>query len=315
MASAESFDFAAELEIAPDFVIVEDSETVDNSQRGACPFDNLIGVKIQIRRVRDGENDSLSAFKGGGQIMLDAQIDEAFLIMEEPCPRVAGCGIGVLIFNFEPMLEIGVVDFHVGAHLRKFADDNFRAAVTGICDVLTVTCAAEKDGGAGELFAHIAEGISCECGGVEAASVVDVDGHRRNLEYVIVEAENVFVCPVAEAAVFGEAVAADAGAGEYHIVVRRTHFYGVDDFNEVNAVAFGEDAPFIEKGQNCRAVGVFDDFGCFGFDGAVHNREREFFGVEDFAQEFFDAISWPRRCSLNRRARNREWRRHNFCRA
>ena len=85
----------------------------------------------------------------------------------------------------------------------------------------------------------------------------------RDLEdlVAVLEAEDVLVGPVAQAAVLGQAVAADAGAGEDDVAVGRAHLDGLDDLDEVDAVALGEEAPLVEEGQDGGAVGVLDDLG------------------------------------------------------
>ena len=74
---------------------------------------------------------------------------------------------------------------------------------------------------------------------MQTPCVVDIDGGRAHLEdfVAVVEAEDVLVCPVSEAAVFGEAVATDSRTGEDHVAMGGAHLDGVDDFDEINAVA------------------------------------------------------------------------------
>ena len=112
-------------------------------------------------------------------------------------------------------------------------------------------------------------------GHVQRAGVVDVDGRGGDLEDVIFKAQDVPVGPVAQPAVLGQAIAADAGAGEYHVAVRRPHLDRLDHLDQVHAVALGEQAPLVQEGQNRRPVGVFHDLGRFRFDRPVHHRQRE----------------------------------------
>ena len=107
----------------------------------------------------------------------------------------------------------------------------------------------------------------------------------RDLEHLVavLEAEDVLVGPVAQAAVLGQAVAADAGAGEDHVAVRGPHLDGLDDLDQVDAVALGEEAPLVQERQDRRAVGVLDDLGGLRLDGPVHDRQRELLGVEHLA--------------------------------
>ena len=123
---------------------------------------------------------------------------------------------------------------------------------------------------------------------MQRASVVDVDGQRRDLEHVVLEAEDVLVGPHAEAAVLGQAVAADARAGEHHVAVGRPHLDGLDHLDDVDAVALGEQAPLVEEGEDRGAVAVLDDLGRLRLDGPVEHGERELVGVEDLVQELHD---------------------------
>jgi len=89
---------------------------------------------------------------------------------------------------------------------------------------------------------------------MQGAGVVDVNGQRGYLEDVVFKAHQFLIRPHAKAAVFGQAVAADTGAGEDHVGVRGANFDGLDHFDQVNAVAFGEQAPFVEEGQDGGSV-------------------------------------------------------------
>ncbi|OPY89882.1 MAG: hypothetical protein A4E72_00913 [Syntrophus sp. PtaU1.Bin208] len=122
---------------------------------------------------------------------------------------------------------------------------------------------------------------------MQAAGVVDVDRGRGDLEYLVAvfEAQDVLVGPVTKAAVFRQAVAPDARAGENHVVVGGTHLDGLDDLDEVHAVAFGKDAPLIQKGQEGRPERVFHDLAGFAFDGPVQHRQGEFFDIQDIREE------------------------------
>ena len=189
------------------------------------------------------------------------------------------------------MVDVRVVDTHVGAHFCEFANDDFRAAVTSVTDVLTIAGAAEQDFSGSDLFAHIAEGIADQFGYVQAASVIDVYCFWCDFENVVLKAEYVLVCPVAESSVFWEAVSANTGAWENHVVVGRAHFYSLDYFYQVNAVSLREQRPLIEECEYCSTVGILDDFCCFRFDWPVHDGQWEVFGVEYFVQELFDPCS------------------------
>ena len=53
------------------------------------------------------------------------------------------------------MIDIGIVNAHLGAHLGEFADDHLRAAITGVADVLAVARAADQHVGSGDVAAHV----------------------------------------------------------------------------------------------------------------------------------------------------------------
>ncbi len=132
----------------------------------------------------------------------------------------------------------------------------FRCRRAGIAHILAVACTAEQDFGAGDVAAHVAQGVAGQFGHVQGACIVDVDGGGGNPEefVAVFESQDVFVRPVTQSAVFWQAIAADSGAGEDDIAVGRPHFNGIDDLDEVHAIALGKQAPFVEESQDCGAV-------------------------------------------------------------
>ena len=92
VAAAEGLDFAAELEVAANLLVGEDSEAVHHGQRSARPADDLFGIELQIGLVRHGQDQGFGVVQRGGQVLLDADILQAFLVAEEPRPRMAGRG-------------------------------------------------------------------------------------------------------------------------------------------------------------------------------------------------------------------------------
>ena len=128
------------------------------------------------------------------------------------------CRVGILRFQLVPVFEIRIVNSHLGSHLGKLSNDDLRAAVAGVTDILPITRSAQEYGRAGYLPAHVSKSISRQRRYVQAASIVYVDSRRCNLEYGITESEDVFICPVSKTAVFRKTVTADAGTGEDYIV-------------------------------------------------------------------------------------------------
>ncbi len=86
VASAECFHFTAEFEVSSNFVVVEDSEAVDDGQGCACPFDDLVGIEVEIRLMGYGEDECFDAFEGFAEVFLDFGVDEFFLVAEESSP-------------------------------------------------------------------------------------------------------------------------------------------------------------------------------------------------------------------------------------
>ncbi len=86
---------------------------------------------------------------------------------------------------------------------------------------------------------------------MQGTGVVDVDGGGCDLEdtVTIVKTQYMFICPVAESTVFWQAVSADPRAGKDHIAVCRAHLDRLDHLYQVNAIAFGKKAPFVQVGQ------------------------------------------------------------------
>ncbi len=120
---------------------------------------------------------------------------------------------------------------------------------------------------------------------MEGPGVVDVDRLRRDHEILVLIPHEVPVCPHTQASVFGQAVAADARAGENHIAVGGPHPDGVDHLDEIDAVLFTEVAPLVHKGQDGGPEAVFNDFGGLAFDRPVQNRERKLLHVEHIGEK------------------------------
>ena len=92
VAAAEGLHLAAQLEVAADLVIAEDAEAVDDGQRPAGPFHDVVGLELEVGRVAHGEHDGIDALEGGRQVLLDAQVGDVGLVVEEARPGMAGRG-------------------------------------------------------------------------------------------------------------------------------------------------------------------------------------------------------------------------------
>ena len=84
--STECFYFATEFEVTANLLIVEDSVTIYDSQRGTCPFADFVGFELQIGSMGNGQYQRGGAFYCGRQIVLNADIYKVGLIAEESCP-------------------------------------------------------------------------------------------------------------------------------------------------------------------------------------------------------------------------------------
>ena len=89
MASAEAFYFTAEFEVFPDLVVVEDAEAVYDRGGGACRFDDVFGVKVEVFTVSHCEDDGVGTPEGGRQVFRYSDVLEALLVSEKACPAGA----------------------------------------------------------------------------------------------------------------------------------------------------------------------------------------------------------------------------------
>jgi len=69
------------------------------------------------------------------------------------------------------------------------------------------------------------------------------------------------------------------------------HFYGVNDFDEVYAIAFGKKTPFVQESQNCCTVRVLNYFGGLRFYRSVQNGQWIVLCIKYLSKEFFDACT------------------------
>src|SRR5262245_29720520 len=79
VAAAHAFDFAAQLQVAPDFVVVEHAEAIDDGERFSDGFVDLVGIKLEVRFMAHGQDDGIHTFHGWPEIFLDAQVLQRIL--------------------------------------------------------------------------------------------------------------------------------------------------------------------------------------------------------------------------------------------
>jgi hypothetical protein len=212
MTAAKAFHFASEFKVTTDGSIVQNTETVDDCDRTAGHGDNLIGSEVKIGLMADCEYYGVHTSQCLGKIFLNFHFLQSTLVPKEAGPGMARCGIGILLFQFPPVLHVRIVN-------------------NDITDVFPIRGAKNGNLGSSDYLAHIAEGITDQLCNVEGTGVVNVDGEGRDLEDIIIEAHEGMISPDTEAAVLGKAVAADAGAREDHVRVSGTDLDGLDDFD------------------------------------------------------------------------------------
>src|SRR5262245_52679405 len=144
----EPLHLAAELEVAADLVVVEDPEAVDHCQGSPGHRDHGVGIEGEVRLVRDREDHGLDAAQRGFQILTHPELLQVALVAEEPGQGVTRRRVRVLLLELEPVLDVRVVDAHVGSHLGEPAHDDLGAAVASVTHVLTVARAADQHLGA-----------------------------------------------------------------------------------------------------------------------------------------------------------------------
>ena len=89
--------------------------------------------------------------------MRNLGIHKIVLVPEKSRPRMPRCRISILLLQFEPVIKIWIMHLHISTHLRQFAKNDFRSAVTRVAYILPVACAAKKYRRTCQLFAHISK--------------------------------------------------------------------------------------------------------------------------------------------------------------
>ena len=144
VASAQSFNLAANREVLLYLLIAQYPEAVDYRNRPACPLDNLFRVEVQILLMRHCQYQRRHTLNRRRQFTLHTDIYQVVLVMEKSRPRMSRRGINILLLQFIPVLDIRVVNLHLRPHLRQLSHDYLRAAVSRVPNVLTITRPAQK---------------------------------------------------------------------------------------------------------------------------------------------------------------------------
>lgn len=103
VATAQALYFTTEFNIAADCAIIEDAEAVDDGNRSIGHSDHRIGVKLQVSLMADDQNYGISFFECVTEGLLNVNVSEFFLITEISRPGMAGCRVGILLFQFSPV--------------------------------------------------------------------------------------------------------------------------------------------------------------------------------------------------------------------
>src|SRR5256885_950069 len=93
------------------------------------------------------------------------------------------------------------------------------------------------------------------------------------------------VGPASQPTIFWQAVPADSWTREDNVAVRGPHLDRFYYFGQIDAIALGENRPFVQEGEDRGAIGVFNDFRSFGFDWPIHHRKRELLDIDHLVQE------------------------------
>ena len=63
---------------------------------------------------------------------------------------------------------------------------------------------------------------------------------------------------------------------------------GLNDLDDIHAVALCEEAPFVEEGKDCGPVGVLHNLAGLAFYRAIQNGEGELLHVQNLGKELHD---------------------------
>ena len=132
VAAAEGLDLAAQLEVAADLRRRQDAEAVDHGQRAAGPLDDLRRGRASgtARAARRGSRPRRPSAPSARSFWTRRFVRSSWL-RKKRAQRVARRGIGVLALQLVPVVDVGVVDAHLGAHLGELADDHLASRCSG----------------------------------------------------------------------------------------------------------------------------------------------------------------------------------------
>ena len=89
------------------------------------------------------------------------------------------------------------------------------------------------------------------------------------------------VCPKPQSSVFGETVAANSRPWKDHVAVSGANLNGIDDLDQINAVSFCKETPFVKKSKKRCPKAILDNLCRFGFDGPIKNGEWKLLRMND----------------------------------
>src|SRR5690606_32335569 len=129
MAATEPFYLAAELEVAADLIVSQNTEAVNYCCRLADSLHHFVRVKTEICGVRDGQDNSLRSLERLVEVLFYSYLLELLLVAEELCLTLSFSRVCILLLELPPMFNIRVMYAYFCSHLCKLAYDYLRSAV------------------------------------------------------------------------------------------------------------------------------------------------------------------------------------------
>ncbi len=111
---------------------------------------------------------------------------------------MSGSRVNILVFQFVPVVNVGVMDAHLGAHFGKSSHNQLAAAVACIAYVLSVAGATNQHILAGNVTRHITQSIADQLSNVDGAGIVNIyccGCYLKNI-IAVLKTKNVSVSPV-----------------------------------------------------------------------------------------------------------------------
>ena len=98
---------------------------------------------------------------------------------------MAGRRIAFLLFEFPPVLHIGIMYYDIGPHLRELANQYFRAAVACVAHIFPVRHPENCDSASCHDLPHVPERVTHQLHCMKGPGVIYIYSHGRNLKDVV----------------------------------------------------------------------------------------------------------------------------------